>query len=97
MVLAVSVLCAIQEVVSFNHNVGLFVLDEPTESLDPELTVAMGKALGLHAPGPRTIITTNRPDFATEIRDSAGAARAKLIDLDRWTVSSGTAIEKEDG
>lgn len=97
MVLAVSALCAIQEVVSSNHNVGLFILDEPTESLDPELTEAMGKSLGLHAPGPRTIITTNRPEFAEKIRDSAGAARAKVIDLGRWTATSGTVIEQENG
>ena len=97
MVLAVSALCAIQQMVSTNHNVGLFILDEPTESLDPELTEAMGKSLGLHAPGARTIITTNRPEFAKEIRDSAGAARARIIDFDRWTMKSGTVIKKETG
>ena len=97
MVLAVSALCAIQEVVSSNHKVGLFILDEPTESLDPELMEAMGKSLGLHAPGPRTIIATNRPDFAKEIRKSAGAARAKVIDLGRWTAMSGSVIEQENG
>ena len=93
MVLAISALCAIQEVVSSNHNVGLFILDEPTESLDPELAQSMGAALGLHAPGPRTIITTNHPDFAKAIRESAGAARAKVIDLASWTVKSGTVIK----
>ena len=93
MVLAISALCAIQEVVSSNHNVGLFILDEPTESLDPELEQSMGAALGLHAPGPRTIITTNHPDFAKAIRESAGAARAKVIDLASWTVKSGTVIK----
>ena len=97
MVLAVSALCAIQQVVSSIHNVGLFILDEPTESLDPELAEAMGKSLGLHAPGARTIITTNRPEFAREIRDSAGAARAKVIDLGRWTAIGGTVIEQESG
>ena len=97
MVLAVSALCAIQQVVSSVHNVGLFVLDEPTESLDPELAKEMGKSLGLNVPGARTIITTNRLAFATEIRDSAGPARAKLVDLNRWTVSKGTSIRNEDG
>jgi len=96
MVLAVSALCSIQQAVSSIHDLELFILDEPTESLDPDLTEAMGKALGLHAPGSRTIITTNRPDFAKELRDSAGAARAKVIDLVRWTASSGTVLKKEN-
>ena len=97
MVLAVSALCAIQDVVSSTHIVGLFILDEPTESLDPDLAEAMAKSLGLHAPGPRTIITTNRPEFARDILESAGVARAKVIDLGRWTAIGGTVIEQENG
>ena len=97
MVLAVSALCAMQEQVSLNHNVGLFILDEPTESLDPELTKAMGTSVGLHSPGPLTLITTNQPEFAKAIQESAGAARAKVINLGRWTLSSGTSIEQVKG
>ena len=97
MVLAVSALCSIQQAVSTAHDMDLFILDEPTESLDPDLAGAMGKSLGLHAPGPRTIITTNRPEFAKEIRESAGAARAKVIDLGMWTSASGTVLKKDNG
>jgi len=92
MVLAVSALCAIQELGSLNHKIGLFILDEPTESLDEGLTEAMGNSLGLHAPGPRTIITTNRPEFARFIHDSAGAIRANIVKLDRWTTTHGTRL-----
>ena len=92
MVLAVSALCAIQELASLNHSIGLFILDEPTESLDPELVETMGASLGLHAPGDRTIITTNRPEFAKVVLDSAGAARGKIVNLEPWTVNDGTRV-----
>ena len=93
MVLAVSALCAIQELASLNHSMGLFILDEPTESLDPELAETMGTSLGLHAPGHRTIITTNRPEFARVVQDAAGAARGKIINLETWTVNDGTRVK----
>ena len=93
MVLAVSALCAIREQMALSHSLGLFVLDEPTESMDPELEEAMGRTLGLHAPGHPTIITTNRPDFARAIQTNAGPARAKVLNLCRWTVTDGTIIE----
>ena len=93
MVLAVSALCAIQELESLNHKLGLFILDEPTESLDEELAEAMGNALGLDAPGPRTIITTNRPEFARRIQESGGAIRTNIVNLDSWTTSTGTRVK----
>ncbi len=93
MVLAVAALCAIQEQVSLSHRMGVFILDEPTESLDPELEAAMGKALALNAPEPRTIITTNQPNFADAILENAGAMRSKIIKLERWSASNGTKIE----
>jgi DNA repair exonuclease SbcCD ATPase subunit len=93
MVLAVPALCAIQELASLNHSMGLFILDEPTESLDPELVETMGTSLGLHAPGHRTIITTNRPEFARLVQDAAGAARGKIINLEIWTVNNGTRVK----
>lgn len=93
MVLAVSALCAIREQMALSHSLGLFVLDEPTESMDPELEEAMSRTLGLHAPGHPTIITTNRPDFASGIQTNAGLARAKVLNLRQWTVIDGTVIE----
>ena len=92
MVLAVSALCAIQELDSLNHRMDLFMLDEPTESLDAELANAMGTALGLHAPGTRTVITTNRPEFANQVLESAGPARAQIINLEGWSMTTGTKI-----
>jgi ABC-type bacteriocin/lantibiotic exporter with double-glycine peptidase domain len=92
MVLAVSALCAIQELASLNHSIGLFILDEPTESLDPELAETMGASLGLHAPGHRTIITTNRPEFAKVVQNTAGAARGKIVNLEPWTINDGTRV-----
>ena len=94
MVLAVSALCAIQELSSLNHNLGLFILEEPTESLDPVLSNSMAQHMGLHVSSPQTIITTNQPSFAKSVESSAGVARVEVINLNNWTQDTGTTLEK---
>ena len=92
MVLAVSALCAMQSVSSSQHKLDLFILDEPTDSLDEELSDKMGLALALHAPAARTIVTTNRKDFAETMISAAGPVLCAVTQLDPWSQQTGTSI-----
>ena len=94
MVLAVAALCAIQEQVAGNHRLGLFILDEPIESLDPEHTERMAKALALHAPGKRTIITTSQPLFAQQIEEVGAEGRAEVFTLADFEEGGGSSLQK---
>ena len=90
--LAVAALCALADVGVAGHGLDLLVLDEPTQNLDPELTVRLGKALVESAPAERTIVTTADGPFAQAIERAAGAAGARIVRLAPWTQARGTQV-----
>ena len=92
MLLAVAALCAAHEASSAQHDLGLLVLDEPTDGLDPDLRERLGKALGRHAPAPITLIATNQPELAKGIKEGAGSGRTKVIPFDVWNTSTGITV-----
>jgi DNA repair exonuclease SbcCD ATPase subunit len=91
--LAVAALCSLADDEESRTGLGLLALDEPTQSLDPELTKRMGKALGAHVRVPRLIVTTTEESFAKAIAGGAGASRIRVLRLADWTAAQGTRIE----
>ncbi len=94
-VLTVAALCALADVDAGGHQLGLLILDEPTQSLDPEMSQQMGNVLGVSAPAPTTVVTTTDKAFADAVVQAAGAGRSKLVPLKRWTAAQGTRFEGE--
>lgn len=94
-VLTVAALCALADVDAGGHQLGLLILDEPTQSLDPEMSQQMGNVLGVSAPAPTTVVTTTDKAFADAVVQGAGAGRSKLVPLKRWTAAQGTRFEGE--
>jgi len=94
-VLTVAALCALADVDAGGHQLGLLILDEPTQSLDPEMSQQMGKVLGASAHAPTTIVTTTDKAFADAVMQGAGAGRTKYVPLKRWTAAQGTQFEGE--
>ena len=94
--LTVAALCALADDEARRHQLGLLVLDEPTQSLDPDMSRRMGEVLGASAPVPITIITTTDDAFAAAVQKGAGAGRSKVLRLKPWTAAEGTQFEGED-
>jgi len=91
--LAVAALCALSDDDNSHIGLGLLALDEPTQSLDPTMTVQMGRALGANIELPTLLVTTTEESFATALRDSAGASKVRVLRVSDWTAAQGTRIE----
>ncbi len=89
--LGVAALCALAEVEA-DHSLDLLVLDEPTQSLDPELARRLTETLALHLPAGRTVVTTADPAFAEALLARA-QGRAQLVRLAPWTAAAGSRLE----
>lgn len=87
--LAVAALCALADTSA--RRLGFLVLDEPTLSLDPELTKRLGSALAASVPPVRTLVATADPAFARAIKEHAGE-RVRIIELAPWTEAAGTQV-----
>jgi DNA repair exonuclease SbcCD ATPase subunit len=73
MALAVSALCAVANMDPPGHEMGLLVLDEPTQRLDVAMRRQLALMLAETQPAPRTIIclTDRDEEFAAEIANAA--------------------------
>jgi DNA repair exonuclease SbcCD ATPase subunit len=89
MLLAVAALCALTDVAG--RRLDMLVLDEPTLSLDPELTKRLARALATAMPTARTVVTTADPAFAGAIGELAGE-RARVVELGPWTEAAGIQV-----
>lgn len=94
-ILAVATLCALSEDEGSHTRLGLLALDEPTVSLDGELTAQMGVALGAHVGTPKLLLTTTDKSFAEAVTKGAGASRVRVIQLSRWTAAQGSHVVGE--
>jgi DNA repair exonuclease SbcCD ATPase subunit len=89
MLLAVAALCALADTSA--RRLGLLVLDEPTLSLDPELTERLGSTLAASVPPVRTVVATADPAFTRAIEERGGE-RVRVIRLAPWTGAAGTRV-----
>jgi DNA repair exonuclease SbcCD ATPase subunit len=87
--LAVAALCALAD--AAGRRLDMLVLDEPTLSLDPELTGRLGKALAMAVPAARTVVATADPVFTRAILESAGE-QVSVVALGPWTEAAGTQV-----
>jgi DNA repair exonuclease SbcCD ATPase subunit len=89
MLLAVAALCALAD--AAGRPLDLLVLDEPTLSLDPQLTERLGRTLATAAPTARTVVTTAEPAFARAIMERA-SERVRVVTLGPWTEATGIQV-----
>jgi len=91
-VLAVAALCALSDDERSRTSLGLLALDEPTQSLDPDMTTRMGHAVA-RINVPRLFLTTTEETFADAATEGAGASQVRVIRLRDWTAAGGTRTE----
>lgn len=96
-VLAVAALCALTDAEASGRRLALLVLDEPTQSLDPDLTQRLGEALGSGLAGLRTVVTTTDRTLVSALRKGAGPLRSKVVPFERWTSAAGTRVADKEG
>lgn len=89
--LAIAALCALRER-SHEAGLGLLVLDELAQSLDPETARRVGEALGRHAPAPVTVVTCMDEALAAAVAEGAGADRTRVYRLPDWSEETGTVV-----
>lgn len=91
-VLAVAAMCALADDPESRSGLSLLALDEPTQSLDPQMTTQLGRALGEHVQVGRLIVTTTDESFADAIEKAAGASRARRIEFADWDAERGIVL-----
>ena len=92
-ILAVAALCSLADDPESRSGLSLLALDEPTQSLDPQMTAQLGRALGEHLQVGRLIVTTTDEAFAAAIEKAAGASRARRIVFADWDAERGIVLD----
>lgn len=90
--LAVAALCALSDDEASRSSLGLLALDEPTQSLDREMSRRLGRTL-VRVNAPRLLITTTEEAFVDDVLQGAGSSLVRVIRLAGWTAAEGTRTE----
>jgi DNA repair exonuclease SbcCD ATPase subunit len=88
--LAIAAVCALADPQVSSHRLELLLLDEPTQSLDPDHARRLAEALGGLTLPVHMVITTTNPAFAAQLVQTAGPARVRRLKLQTWQADTGT-------